>query len=472
MKKFLDDDFLLETETAKKLYEIASRMPIYDYHCHLSAQKIYEDHRFDSITDLWLVDGMYGDHYKWRAMRGNGVAEDFITGNRSKKEKFLKWAETVPYTLGNPLYHWTHLELRRYFGIEKILNETTAEEIYEEVNEKLKTLSCRKIIEMSAVDTICTTDDPIDSLEFHRLLAEDRSFFVHVYPTFRPDRILKIEQSDFLEYLRQLASVTGIQIIDFSTLKRALISRIDYFHRAGCRISDHSLEQLSYESYDEEEIERILKERMRGNELSSRQISRYRTALLVFLGKEYAARGWVMQYHINALRNNNSRMAKTLGPDTGYDSVDDRRFIRSLAKILDEMERTHELPKTILYSLNAADYESLCTLAYCFQESGIHGKVQLGSGWWFHDQKDGILRQLSVLSNMGLLSNFIGMLTDSRSFLSYTRHEYFRRILCNFIGNLVESGEYPDDGPLLKEIVENICFYNAKRYFDADRAFE
>ena len=470
MKQFLDKDFLLKTKTAKILYhEYAKKMPIYDYHCHLNAKEIYEDRRFDSITDLWLVEGHAGDHYKWRAMRNNGIEEKYITGNASKKDKFLKWAETIPYTVGNPLYHWSHLELKNYFGIEEPFSPKNAEKIYDHMNEVLKTKTVRKIIEESNVYSLCTTDDPIDDLKWHKLLKEDTSFKTKVYPSFRPDKILNIDWDTFLPYVAKLNEVLGYEIKNLDDLEKGLLETIEYFHEVGCRVADHSLEVVVYKDATREEVDAVLQKALRGEKLTFDEAAIYRGYIIVFFGKAYHSHGWVQQYHIKALRNNNSRMMKLVGPDTGFDSINDGNFAPQLSRILDTLESTAQLPKTIVYSLNPVDNELLATLIFCFAEEGVPGKMQLGSAWWFLDQKDGMEKQIQALSNLGLLSRFVGMLTDSRSFLSYTRHEYFRRVLCNKLGDLVENGEYPNDIEFLGKIVEGICFNNAKAYFDSNR---
>ena len=470
MKQFLDKDFLLKTETAKVLYhEYAKKMPIYDYHCHLNAKEIYEDRKFESITDLWLVEGHAGDHYKWRAMRNNGIEEKYITGDATKKEKFLKWAETVPYTVGNPLFHWSHLELKNYFGIEEVFSPKNAERIYDHMNEVLQTKTVRKIIEESNVYSLCTTDDPIDDLKWHKLLKEDTSFKTKVYPSFRPDKIVNIDWDTFLPYVAKLNEVLGYEIKNLDDLENGLRQRIEYFHEVGCRVADHSLEVVVYKDATREEVDSVLQKALRGEKLSFDEAAIYRGHIIVFFGREYHAHGWVQQYHIKALRNNNSRMMKLVGPDTGFDSINDGNFASQLSRILDTLESTAQLPKTIVYSLNPVDNELLATLIFCFAEEGVPGKMQLGSAWWFLDQKDGMEKQIQALSNLGLLSRFVGMLTDSRSFLSYTRHEYFRRILCNKLGDLVENGEYPNDIEFLGKIVQGICFENAKAYFDSNR---
>ena len=470
MKQFMDENFLLKTKTAEVLYhQYAENMPIYDYHCHISAKDIYEDRKFESITDLWLVEGHFGDHYKWRAMRNNGVDEKYITGDASKKEKFLKWAETIPYTIGNPLYHWTHLELKKYFNITETLSPKNAEECYEKMNEILKTLTPRKIIKNSNVDTICTTDDPVDDLKYHKLLKEDESFDVHVYPAFRPDKAINIDWVSYIPYIKQLSEVVGYKIDSVDSLEKALKERIEFFHENNCRISDHALDVVMYEESTREEINAIIKKALRNEKLSQSEVAKYRGYILIFLGKEYGRHGWIQQYHIKAQRNNSNRMMSLIGPDTGFDSIADGTIAKPLSRILDTLDSTNDLPKTILYSLNPSDNELLATLAFCFTESGVPGKMQLGSAWWFLDQKDGMEKQIQALSNLGLLSRFVGMLTDSRSFLSYTRHEYFRRVLCNKLGDLIENGEYPNDIEAVGKIVQDICFNNAKEYFDSSR---
>ena len=470
MKKFLDKDFILNNETAKVLYhEYAAKMPIYDYHCHLSAKDIYEDKKYESITDLWLVEGHFGDHYKWRSMRNNGVDEKFITGDATKEEKFMKWAETVPYTVGNPLYHWTHLELKKYFAFNGVFSPETAKALYPKMNKKLQKMSARKIIEMSNVHTLCTTDDPVDDLKYHQLLKEEGKFGVRVFPAFRPDKVVNIDWDTFVPYVKQLSDVVGYAIKDLPTLEKALVERLDFFHANDCRISDHALDVVMYQEADSKEVNKIIKKALAGKTLTADEVAKYRGYIIVFFGRQYRKRGWVQQYHIKALRNNSSRMMREIGPDTGFDSINDGAIASSLSKILNKLDSTGELPKTILYSLNPSDNELLATLAFCFAESGVPGKMQLGSAWWFLDQKDGMEKQITALSNLGLLSKFVGMLTDSRSFLSYTRHEYFRRILCNKIGELVENGEYPNDIEFLGKVVQDICFNNAKAYFDSHR---
>ena len=462
MKKFMDDDFVLKNETAKKLYHgYAKDMPIFDFHCHLSVEEIYNDKKFSSITEAWLG----GDHYKWRLLREMGVEEKYITGDGGDYEKFLKYAEVMPYAIGNPIFHWTHLELRRYFGINDILSPKTAEKIYNQCNEKLKTLTARKMITESNVKKLFTTDDPVDDLRFHKLLKEDPSFNVEVGPAFRPDKAINIEQPTFRPYISKLSEVSGVEINGAESLLKALTKRVDYFDEAGCVCSDHALDNVMYLPASDEEVDKIVKKALAGEALSREEIERYKGWLLVRLGREYSKRGWVQQYHIGALRNNSERRLRLLGPDTGFDAIDDHVFAKKLSMLLDALDSTDELPKTILYCLNPRDNEVLAALMNCFQHAGVVGKIQFGSAWWFNDQKDGMERQLTALSQVGLLSKFVGMLTDSRSFLSYTRHEYFRRILCNMLGTLIEEGEYPDDIEFVGEIVRDICYNNAIKYF-------
>jgi glucuronate isomerase len=471
MRTFLDDNFLLKNETAIKLYhDYAKDAPIYDYHCHLSAQEIAEDKRYDSITDVWLG----GDHYKWRVMRSNGVPEELITGSDTDDyTKFLEFAKAVPYTIGNPMYHWTHLELKRYFGIDDCLSESNAKEIYEKTNEILKgaDFSARGLIKSSKVEAICTTDDPIDSLEYHIQLAEDDTFETIVLPTFRPDKGINIHLETFKPWLASLAEVVGYPIDSLTTLLRALEQRIDFFHQVGCRLSDHALDVVQYQSQvvdgllDYSIAESVFNKAISDEALTESEITAYKSILMQFLGKQYAKREWVMQIHIGALRNNSKRMYNSIGADTGFDSINDTVFAEPLSNLLDDLDSTDELPKTILYVLNPRDNYVIGTMIGNFQGGGIPGKIQFGSGWWFCDQKEGMIDQMKSLSSLGLLSRFVGMLTDSRSFLSYTRHEYFRRILCNLIGEWVEDGEYPNDIEFLGQVVEDICINNARNYF-------
>lgn len=462
MKPFMDQDFLLETETAKTLFHsYAEKMPIFDYHNHLSAKEIYEDICFETIAEAWLGH----DHYKWRAMRTNGIEEQYITGQASDWEKFEKWAETVLYLIGNPLYHWTHLELQRYFDIKKTLSPKTACEIYKTCNHKLQSreMSVRKLLEKSNVYALCTTDDPVDDLKYHRLLKES-GFAVKVLPAFRPDKALHIEKEGFSDYIQQLEQVSGHAIHTVAELTKALKSRIEFFHQAGARVSDHGLDEMLYLSASDEEAEQIFQKGLSGDFLTRDELRRYKGYLLTFLGKEYHRLGWIMQLHIGPMRNNSTRKWKQAGADIGCDSMNDGQIAQDLSRFLDGLDITDELPKTVLYCLNPKDNEVLVSMAGNFQDGGIPGKIQFGSGWWFNDQIDGMKRQLETLSQMGMLSRFIGMLTDSRSFLSFPRHEYFRRILCNQLGNLIETGQYPEDIEFVGKIVQDICFYNAKNY--------
>jgi glucuronate isomerase len=463
MKRFLDKDFLLETETAKRLFhEYAENMPIIDYHCHLNPKEIYEDMKYNNITEVWLG----GDHYKWRQMRSNGVEEKYITGDASDKDKFIKWAETLEMAIGNPLYHWSHLELKKYFGYEGYLSSETAEEVWELCNDKLKNgdLSARKLIEVSNVDVICTTDDPVDSLEWHKKIKED-NFSVRVLPTWRPDKALHIEKDSFSDYLHTLSAVSGVEIKDFDSLIEALKIRMDFFVENGCKVSDHGLEYIMYENYTDNEVNEILKKKLNGNQLSETEQRKYKTAFMVAMGKEYAKKNLVMQLHYGVIRDLNKRIFNTLGADAGIDAVNNYSSSVETGRYLNALAEENLLPKTIIYPLNSSDFDAVGTIIGCFQDSDTIGKVQHGSGWWFNDNKTGMISQMTSLANLGLLGNFIGMLTDSRSFLSYTRHEYFRRIMCNLIGNLVENGEYPEDEKSLKKIVEGISYKNAKRYF-------
>ncbi|WP_159517134.1 glucuronate isomerase [Sunxiuqinia indica] len=465
MKKFMDENFLLQTETAQKLYhEHAAKMPIFDYHCHISPKEIAEDKTFDNITQIWL----YGDHYKWRAMRTNGVDERYCTGDASDWEKFEKWAETVPHTLRNPLYHWTHLELKKFFGIDKVLSPDTAKEIWDECNAKLTSgsYSCRDIIRMANVDTICTTDDPVDNLEHHRAIKES-GFEVKVLPAWRPDKAMMVEDKDFFnDYVDQLAEAANVEIDSFDAFMVALDKRHQFFHDNGCRLSDHGLDTAFAEDYSEAEINAIFDKIRSLKNLSATEILKFKSCMLYEFGIMDNSRGWTQQFHIGAQRNNNTRLFNKLGPDTGFDSIGDVPVAAPLAKLLNRLDLEDKLSKTILYNLNPRDNELYATMIGNFQDGSVPGKMQYGSGWWFLDQKDGMEKQMNALSNLGLLSRFVGMLTDSRSFLSYTRHEYFRRTLCNLLGNDVENGEIPANMELLGEMVENICYNNAKSYFN------
>ncbi|QPR29077.1 glucuronate isomerase [Edwardsiella hoshinae] len=465
MSQFLTEDFLLDTEFARRLYhDYAAEQPIFDYHCHLPPEQIAEDYRFENLYDIWLK----GDHYKWRAMRTNGVAERFCTGDASDREKFQAWAETVPHTIGNPLYHWTHLELRRPFGIcDTLLSGTTAEAIWTRCNHLLadEAFTARGIMRQMNVKMVGTTDDPIDDLRHHRAIAADSSFTTQVLPSWRPDKAFNIDAAIFPDYISQLSAVADVDITRFADLCQALKVRLDYFAAHGCKVSDHALDVVLYGEADEATLDAILVRRLSGGVPSATEIAQFKTAVLVFLGAEYRQRGWVQQYHIGALRNNNTPMFERLGPDIGFDSINDAPVAQPLSRLLDAQSRNGGLAKTILYCLNPRDNEVLGTMIGNFQGEGMPGKMQFGSGWWFNDQKDGMQRQMTQLAQLGLLSRFVGMLTDSRSFLSYTRHEYFRRILCQMIGRWVAQGEAPADIALLGEMVKNISFDNAKRYF-------
>lgn len=467
MKPFMDQDFLLHSDVARRLYhKAAETMPILDYHCHISPKEIAEDRHFDNITSLWLG----GDHYKWRFIRACGVEERFITGNAPDKEKFFKWAEVLGRAVGNPLYHWSHLELQRYFDYHGILNKDSAEQVWNLCNEKLAdpSMSARSIIERSNVTLLCTTDDPVDSLEYHMQLAEDKSFPVQVLPAWRPDRAISIGKSDFPDYIHTLAEVSGITITTFEDLKKALSIRMDYFSNLGCLVSDHGLPYVMFSPASDSLIEEIFNKRMQGQMVDAQEELQYETALLLFLGREYQHRNWVMQLHYGVRRDNNHKMFARIGADTGFDSIGDCAPVSTLAEFLNALCETDELPKTILYSLNPHDNEAIDCIMGCFQDSTAVSKLQHGSAWWFNDHKNGMQNQLLSLAASGNLSGFVGMLTDSRSFISYTRHEYFRRILCNLLGELVENGEFPDDLATLKEIVKDISYRNAVRYFGFD----
>ena len=464
MRKFMDENFLLLSETAIRLYhDYAKDMPIYDYHCHLSPKEIWENKQYNNITELWL----YGDHYKWRAMRANGIEEKYITGNGDDFEKFKKWASTVPYTIGNPLYHWTHLELRRYFGIYELLNEDTAEMVWNKANEMLKTedFTPRGLIKKSNVKLIGTTDDPLDDLKYHEKIQTLDDFDVKVVPTFRPDKGVDINKDTFKDWVDRLEEIVGKEINSFDEYLAALEERINYFHQRGCRLSDHGFEYVPYQDADSKKLDEILRKGRNQEDISLEEEDAFKTAVMVFLGKLYAKLGWTMQLHIGAMRNNNTRMYRQIGPDTGFGSIHDHNIAYNLSRFLDALDVENALPRTILYTLNPKDNYVLASMAGNFQGDGIPGKIQFGSAWWFNDQKDGMEEQMKVLANVGLLTRFIGMLTDSRSFLSYTRHEYFRRILCNIIGEWAENGEVPKDMNFLGKIIQDICFNNAKNYF-------
>ena len=467
MKQFMDDNFLLQTEAAQQLYHnYAENMPILDYHCHINPQEIYEDRQFENITQVWLG----GDHYKWRFMRSCGVDEKYITGNASDKEKFLKWAEFLGKAIGNPLFHWSHLELKKYFGYNGVLNKKTAEEVWELCNKKLAepSMTVRNIIKQSNVTLICTTDDPVDSLEWHKKLAEDKSFDVQVLPAWRPDKAMNIEKVTYLDYMAQLEAASGMRIATFADLKKALCNRMDFFASMGCNVSDHALEYVMYAPATEDEIEAIFAKRLAGNGVSREEELKFKTAFMIFVGNEYARRDWVMQLHYGCKRDNNTPMFDRLGPDTGYDCINNYAPSSEMADYLNALNQNGNLPKTIIYSLNPNDNQAIGTILGCFQDSTAVAKIQQGSAWWFNDHKVGMQDQMTSLANLGNLSGFVGMLTDSRSFLSYTRHDYFRRILCNLIGGWVDNGEFPADYDTLEEIVKGICYNNAVAYFGFD----
>ncbi len=464
MKKFLDKDFLLENETARKLYhEVAAGMPIIDYHCHLDPRLIAEDARFENLTQVWLA----GDHYKWRAMRANGVEERFCTGDAADLDKFMKWAATVPDTLRNPLYHWTHLELQRYFDIHELLNPESATKIYQKAGEMLQSedYSVRKLIRKMNVEVICTTDDPVDSLEHHEKIRED-GFETKVLPAWRPDKSMAVEDAvTYNLYLDTLEQAADTTISTFMDLLTALQNRHDYFHQMGCRISDHGMEGFISKLFDYQEIERLFLKIRKGRTLNQQEVDRFKSAMLVELAVMDHEAGWAQQFHVGAIRNNNTRQLHDLGPDTGFDSIGDFKMARSMSRFLDRLDQQNQLARTIVYNLNPADNALMATMLNNFNDGLTAGKMQFGSGWWFMDQKFGMTDQINTLSSLGLLSRFVGMITDSRSFLSYPRHEYFRRILCNLVGRDVENGEIPNELSLVENLIKNVCYYNAKEYF-------
>jgi len=468
MKKFLDDNFLLTNPTAERLYhDYARDMPIIDYHNHLPPDEISADINFENLTKAWLN----GDHYKWRALRANGVGEEYITGDKSDWEKFEAWAATVPYTLRNPLYHWTHLELKRYFNIDVILNRDSAGQVYKETSAMLqeKSFSVRSLLEKMKVELLCTTDDPVDSLEYHQQIRKD-GWKVRVLPAFRPDKSMNVDDAvAFNNYLGLLEKSADVSVTTFSDYLKALKKRHDFFAENGCRVSDHGLEQVYAEDYSQAEINDIFDHIRSGHQLTISDNRKFKSAMLVQFAEWDYEKGFVQQYHLGALRNNNSRMLKTLGPDTGWDSIGDFSQASSLSRFLNRLDAENKLTKTILYNLNPADNEVFATMIGNFNDGTAAGKIQWGSSWWFMDQKDGMTRQLNTLSNMGLLSRFIGMLTDSRSFLSFPRHEYFRRLLCNLFGEEVENGELPADIEWIGKVIRDICYYNAKQFFNWDK---
>ena len=466
MKTFITEDFLLKSDTARRLYhDYAKALPIVDYHNHLPPQQIADDYNFENLTQIWL----YGDHYKWRAMRANGIDERYCTGAASDEEKFQKYAETVPYTMRNPLYHWTHLELLRYFDVDILLDKNTAAEIYQECSAKLKRLdySVQNLLRKMNVALVGTTDDPTDSLEFHGQLRNKPSFGGVMTPTFRPDKAMAIDNPTvFLEYVQKLSTASGVAIQNFDDFQQALLQRYAHFVVLGCCASDHGLEQIYAEDYTELEIEVIFSKSLDNQILTLLEIIKFKSAMLVWLGHQNHAHGLVQQFHLGALRNNNQRLLTKLGPDTGFDSIGDFAQARALSKFLNKLDSTEQLTKTILYNLNPADNAIFAAMIGNFQDGSVVGKIQFGSGWWFLDQKDGMEAQINTLSNMGLLSRFVGMITDSRSFLSFPRHEYFRRILCNLIGQDVENQELPNDMEWLGKITQDVCYFNAKTYFE------
>lgn len=466
MKSFIHEDFLLQTDAARELYhEHAKKQPIIDYHCHLNPAAIASDHVFDNLGQLWLE----GDHYKWRAMRTNGVEEKYCTGKETSDwEKFEKWAETVPYTMRNPLYHWTHLELKSAFGVEKLLNPETAREIYDVCTEKLRTpeYSARGLMQHFNVKVVCTTDDPADSLE-HHLSLKNEGFGIKILPTWRPDKAMAVEHpAAYRTYVEKLSEVSGVTITKFSDLMEALRNRHDFFASVGCRLSDHGIETFYAESYTLIEIEQIFEKVYSGRELTHEQVLKFKSAMMYEGALMDWEKGWTQQFHYGAIRNNNTRLFNQLGPDTGFDSIGDFNVAKALSRFLDQLDQDNRLTKTIIYNLNPGDNDVIATMIGNFQDGSVPGKIQFGSGWWFLDQKTGMEAQMNSLSNLGLLSRFVGMLTDSRSFVSYPRHEYFRRILCNLIGNDVENGLLPaSEMAFLGEMVENISYHNANQFF-------
>lgn len=467
MKKFMDKDFILSTETARHLFhDYAEKMPILDYHCHINPKEIAEDRQFENITQVWLG----GDHYKWRFMRSCGIEEKYITGDASDHDKFLAWARCLGKAIGNPLYHWSHLELQRYFDYYGTLSEKTAEEVWELCNKKLssKDMSVRSIIKKSGVTLICTTDDPIDALNWHEAIKADAGFDVKVLPAWRPDKAMAIDKPEYKAYLAELSKVSGVKIDSFKALIEALRKRLDFFAAHGCSVSDHGINAPIYAPCDKVGVEKIFEKFLSGNSVSETEILQFQTAFLLEMAREYTKRDWVMQLHYGCRRNNNTKMYEKLGPDTGYDCILSETSSSVLAAFMNACAKEDALPKTILYSLNPADNESIGTILGCFQDSSAVGKIQHGSAWWFNDNRLGMENQIKSLANLGNLSGFVGMLTDSRSFLSYTRHEYFRRILCNVIGEWVENGEFPADEEILSEIINDISYNNAVRYFKFD----
>ena len=465
MKKFMDENFLLCNDTAEKLYhDYSEKMPIIDYHCHINPKEILDNKKFDNITQVWL----YGDHYKWRAMRTYGIDERYITGDGSDYEKFLAWAKTISVAIGNPLYHWTHLELKRFFGINEVLNEKSAPTIWERVNKMLNSdeFKVRELIKKSNVKIICSTDDPVDSLEYHLAIKKDKSFNIKVLPAFRPDKALAINKETFKDWFEKLQKAIDGNISTYDEYLQALKKRVEFFHEVGCRVSDNALDFVPVGNASIEEVRKIFTKVLTNGQVSFEDENKFRVFTLKYLGKLYNDLNWTMQLHMNCARDNNAKMLKELGPDTGFDSLNDTQVAIPLSRLLDALNSEKALPKTIIYSLNSNDNATIGTLIGCFQGDNIKGKIQFGSAWWFNDNKLGMEEQIKSLANLGLLSTFVGMLTDSRSFLSYTRHEYFRRILCNVIGEWVENGELPNEIEALGKIVEDISYNNAEKYFN------
>jgi glucuronate isomerase len=461
---FINENFLLESDTANTLYyDFASKLPIIDYHCHLSTKAIANNYQFENITQLWIE----GDHYKWRAMRNLGIKENFISGNASDSEKFYQFAKAVPYTMRNPIYHWSHLELNRYFNCNELLSEKNADRIYHETTNQVqsKEFKTQSLLKKMNVELVCTTEDPIDTLKYHQQIANS-NFDIKISTSFRPDKAILIQLGDYNSYIDSLAEASNCSIDSYNDLKAALQNRINYFHENGCRLSDHGLNYIPFEQATEKTIARIFKKRRQGNALTQLENIQFQTALMVFLGILYHDKGWVQQFHLGAMRNNNTRMYNNLGPDTGWDSIGNYPIAQNLSCYLDHLDKSNQLAKTIIYNLNPSDNAILASMIGNFNDGSLKGKIQWGSGWWFMDQLEGMTNQINTLSSIGLISCFIGMLTDSRSFLSFPRHEYFRRLLCNLFGNDIEKGLLPNDLPWVGKIISDICYYNAKEYFD------
>lgn len=462
MNTFMDADFLLSTDTAKRLYhEVAEKLPIIDYHCHINAREIYEDIKFKSISEVWLG----GDHYKWRVLRANGISEDKVTGNASYEEKFMAFAQTMPKLIGNPLYHWSHLELQRGFDIHTPLSLATAKEIYKEANQKLENSSARTLMRKFNVKAICTTDEPCDDLYYHDLIAKDESMEIKVLPAFRPDKAINIDKSSFVPYIKKLEETVGFAINDAKDVAKALLLRVDYFADHGCLCSDHGMDYCMYQNPDLDVANDAFKKAMSKEPLSKEEGDAFKTYVTIALAKRYHELGWVMQIHFGCLRDNNKPAVALMGPDHGHDAVNSNSGVENLSPLLNAFVENGGLPKMILYSLNPADNTAIATIMACFQDGTVPGKLQLGSAWWFNDNRPGMRQQLTDLASNGVLGCFVGMLTDSRSFLSYTRHEYFRRVLCELVGEWVESGQYPNDEAMLNQLIADLCFNNTNNYF-------